>query len=99
MHDFEEIFLTFPNIKDVYVKEGEKGGSLYRKNNENEIVEKMHIDGMIISTIKNTTGCGDVFNAVIIEGIINNRDYETILESAVSASGKIAERGLPWIRE
>lgn len=99
MNNFEEIFWTFPTIKEIYVKEGEKGSSLYRKNNENGIIEKMHIDGMRIASIKNTTGCGDVFNAVIIEGMLNNRDYETLLESAVRVSGKIAERGLPWIRE
>lgn len=93
-----EIFRDFPVVEQIFVKQGEKGASIYKKDTYGEI-EEMHINGVKNSFIKNTTGCGDVFNAVVIEGLVNNKGYKTIIEHAVNESGKIAEGGLPWIKE
>lgn len=93
-----DVFSQFPTIKRIYVKKGERGASLYI-NDKQEKIDEIHIDAVVNNVIKNTTGCGDVFNAVIIEGMINTKDYQKTLECAVKESGKIAEGGLPWKKE
>ena len=93
-----DVFSEFPTIERIYVKKGERGASLYI-NDKQEKIDEIHIDAVVSDVIKNTTGCGDVFNAVIIEGMINTNDYQKTLECAVKESGKIAEGGLPWIKE
>ena len=93
-----DVFSEFPTIERIYVKKGERGASLYI-NDKQEKIDEIHIDAVVSDVIKNTTGCGDVFNAVIIEGMINTKDYQKTLECAVKVSGKIAEGGLPWIKE
>lgn len=93
-----EIFRDFPVVEQIFVKQGEKGASVYKRDTYGEI-EEVHINGVENHFIKNTTGCGDVFNAVVIEGLVNNKEYKTIIEHAVNESGKVAEGGLPWIKK
>ena len=93
-----DVFSEFTTIERIYVKKGERGACLYINDKKGKI-DEIHIDGVRNSINKNTTGCGDVFNAVVLDGMCNKKDYVKTLECAVKESAKIAEGGLPWIRE
>lgn len=97
LNSIRDIFTKFISIEKIYVKRGDKGATLFWSDEQNKIHE-VQVVAKLGNIIKNTTGCGDVFNAVIIEGIVNNRDLKESLECAVNESGKIAEGGLPWIK-
>lgn len=93
-----DIFNEYAAIEKLYVKKGENGASSYIVDKHGKI-NTMQISGIKVSTVKNTTGCGDVFNAVVIESVCNDEDNAKTLECAVKESRKIAEGGLPWIKE
>lgn len=94
----KKVFEEFSKIEKVYVKKGSKGASLYTINALG-IVEESFVDADSMETIENTTGCGDVFNAVLIDSILSNETTKKGLEHAVYESGRIAKGGLPWIKK
>lgn len=93
----EYLFKEFPQVEGIYVKKGKLGASLYTQSVQGEIAE-LFIKVKEAET-QNTTGCGDVFNAVLIDCFLNNEQPGKALEYAVDESEKIAEGGLPWIKE
>ena len=95
--DMNGFMQNYPNIKYLFVKRGNQGAE-YKTRCEAENYE-FHYCEHDSSDILNTTGCGDVFNAVIIEGLCLGDNSQSILKSAVIESGKIAKGGLPWIKK
>ena len=87
-----------PNIEYLFIKRGNQGAE-YKSRYEAENCKVRCIEYNNSENL-NTTGCGDVFNAVIIKGLCLREDNnQSILKRAVIESGKIAKGGLPWIKE
>jgi sugar/nucleoside kinase (ribokinase family) len=97
----QNLLNIFPNIQMLWVKKGSKGAMVIEKQKLNGSEKYYTYDSTIekIVTANNTTGCGDVFNAVVIAGLYNGWLTETILSKAIEESSKIAERGLPWVQK
>lgn len=96
--DAQEILRRFPNIDSVYIKMGKNGAVAYIRDKQGSIIRQCQ-ESNRTNDIKNTTGCGDIFNAVVISGICNGENNSKILEFAVNESSIIAIGGLPWIQE
>ena len=94
--DTNGILEKYSNIKYMFVKRGNQGAE-YNTIDGGEKCN-IHCEQDDSSTM-NTTGCGDVFNAVIIDGICKGEDSRSILKRAVIESGEIAKGGLPWIKK
>lgn len=94
--DMNELLLNFSNVQHLFVKKGNRGAE-YKTRRETKKYEFCCCE-QDRANILNTTGCGDVFNAVIIEGFCLGDNSKSILQSAVIESGRIAKRGLPWIK-
>lgn len=92
IQNIKEIFDIFPNIRKIIIKKGEEGAELYDK--EAKTVLKTFATK---NNAFNTTGCGDVFNAMIIYGICQRMSDEQTLKIAVEKGTTIATGGLPWI--
>lgn len=96
LREISELFEVFESVNNIFVKMGELGALLFRKTEDGKITQLFqkaspnHFN-------KNTTGCGDVFNACIIRGLCNNDNYSKILLVAVTESAIVAKEGLPWI--
>lgn len=95
--DTNDLLRNYPYIKYIFIKRGGQGADCKsRKDAENCSFQYYGINSL--ETV-NTTGCGDVFNAIIIEGCCLGKKCQSILRRAVTESGKIAKGGLPWIRK
>lgn len=91
-----EFMSSHRNLNEIYIKKGDKGAEYYYRDNKGQIQKMIYIcDSNIVA--KNTTGCGDVFNAVVLSGKCYNFNDDKIIKKAVFESGVIAERELPWI--
>lgn len=95
--DMNALLRNHPNIECLFIKRGSQGAE-YRSRYEAEDY-RVQCHELNNSVIMNTTGCGDVFNAVVIEGLCLGEGKQSILNRAVKESGKIAKGGLPWIKK
>ena len=95
--DMNVLLRNHPNIEYLFIKRGSQGAE-YRSRYEAEDY-KVQCHELNNSVIMNTTGCGDVFNAVVIEGLCLGEGKQSILNRAVIESEKIAKGGLPWIKK
>lgn len=95
--DIYNIFSRFSKIEKIYVKRGERGASLYIKDNGG--IKEINVDSIEKVNSKNTTGCGDVFNASVIVGLLSELDDLKTINCAVKDSSEIAKGGFPWIKE
>ncbi len=92
-----ELFTKYSNIKEAWMKQGENGSTAWVRNDDNAVI--MLSQRPITQIVaKNTTGCGDVYNAVVLHGMMHQTDKEIILRNAIIEGSKIAEGGIPWIR-
>lgn len=101
MKSAEAIFKKFKHINVLCIKQGEHGATILKRTTSNYKKPYEKYEHVIKEKIvaKNTVGCGDVFNAVIINGLINNKSLRHILDEAVEESRKIALGGLPWMQK
>ncbi len=89
------LMLLYPNIKEIWIKKGEKGACVLTQDvSKKHIIYSCSVSKKVKA--KNTTGCGDVFNAMVLFGKMRGYHYEEILKKAVFESSKIAEGELPW---
>ena len=95
--DMNDLLRTYPSINYLFIKRGNQGAS-YKSRYETEDYKFQYYDYNGLKAV-NTTGCGDVFNAIIIEGFCLGKNSRSILNRAVIESGKIAKGGLPWIKQ
>lgn len=95
--DTNDLLRNYPNIEYMFIKRGSQGADC-KSRNETEDCSFQYYEINSLETV-NTTGCGDVFNAIIIEGCCLGENCQSILHRAVIESGKIAKGGLPWIRK
>lgn len=96
--NIEDFLVCYSNIQSVWVKQGEHGASAYIKDSNGKyffISERIKD----IVYAHNTTGCGDIFNAVVAYGIVSAQNHQKILLHAVQAGKKIASGGIPWRTE
>ena len=96
LNEISELFSVFMSINSIFVKKGELGAALFERK-ENKIVRIFQKASSNLIN-KNTTGCGDVFNACILHGLCNNDDCSEMLRNAVTESALVAKEGLPWIK-
>ncbi|MCI8584214.1 MAG: carbohydrate kinase family protein [Dorea sp.] len=101
LEDIENILKIFRNISLLWIKKGEKGGAVITRKNEKNINSYHKYESVITTNIKakNTTGCGDAFNAVVICGLVNGWELQHIIDEAVNVGKKIALGGFSWIGE
>ena len=90
----KDLCSLFPNIKMLIKKKGGDGASWIVKDGENVVVYDGIVDSIINAT--NTTGCGDVFNAVVINCICNRVSIDDSLKAAIKSGSEVAEGGLKW---
>lgn len=95
--DTNDLLRNHPNIEYLFIKRGNQGAE-YKSRYEAEDCKVQCLE-LNNSEILNTTGCGDVFNAVIIEGFCLGENNQSIINRAVIESEKIAKGGLPWIKK
>ena len=94
VENIKDILKQFTNIDIICIKRGEKGAAIIKRNmDEIETYERINTEFI---TAKNTNGCGDVFNAVVICGLVNEWTINHIVDIAVEESKKVALGGLPW---
>ena len=86
------LFKEFPNIKTIWIKCGAVGAKVIVFDNGSYTAFESNPPH--ICTVLNTNGCGDVFNAIIINGIMEGWTIEKTLSEAVKESSLVAERGL-----
>ncbi len=91
-----ELFAKYSDIKEIWMKQGENGSTAWFQNDDNVVImlSQRPINPIVA---KNTTGCGDVYNAVVLHGMMHHADKEIILRNAILEGSKIAEGGIPWI--
>lgn len=75
------------NLKYVFVKKGSKGAALYYNNH----VIECKPDGKKAS--RDTTGCGDTFNAGVIYSLSKNTSEADMLKNAVNFATLVAYQG------
>lgn len=75
------------NLKYVFVKKGSKGAALYYNNH----VIECKPDGKKES--RDTTGCGDTFNAGVIYSLSKNTSEADMLKNAVNFATLVAYKG------
>lgn len=75
------------NLKYVFVKKGSKGAALYYNNH----VIECKPDGKKES--RDTTGCGDTFNAGVIYSLSKNTSEADMLKNAVNFATLVAYQG------
>lgn len=75
------------NLKYVFVKKGSKGAALYYNNH----VIEYKPDGKKES--RDTTGCGDTFNAGVIYSLSKNTSEADMLKNAVNFATLVAYKG------
>lgn len=90
-----DILEKYSSIKYAFIKKGFLGAECYTR--ENNSINRFNDTNNIRYVGGNTTGCGDVFNAMIINGFCTDINVQEMLKNAVVESGKIADGGLPWI--
>lgn len=92
----EDILDMFQNMRFLFIKRGSKGADILKRRKEGK---PERYERNIDETVKaqNTTGCGDVFNGVVILGLLCEWDCRQILDKAVEESKKIAEGDKTWI--
>ena len=95
--DMNDLLRNHTNIEYLFIKRGNQGAG-YKSRYEAEDC-KVQCFELNNSEILNTTGCGDVFNAVIIEGFCLGENNQSTLKRAVIESEKIAKGDLPWIKK
>lgn len=93
--DMNDLLRNHSGIEYLFIKRGSQGAEYKSRYKAEDYKVQCH--EVNSSEILNTTGCGDVFNAVIIEGFCLRENGQSILNRAVLESGKIAKGGLPWI--
>lgn len=91
LREIRNLFDRFTLLETVFIKKGEDGAEVISRN-----CEKLNYKENNDYVINNTTGCGDIFNAVVLQGIVKEKENRMILEEAVKKGGKIARGGLPW---
>ena len=89
----DDLMQRYSAINHVFVKKGSLGAE-YRKRNKDYLCYNLEQED---SDAVNTTGCGDVFNAMVINGFCNEENDNYILNNAIIESRNIAKGGLPWI--
>ena len=87
----KQLFKSFPNIKHIFIKRGSEGAEYLSSDGKEYIQNNFKSSGFVA---KNTTGCGDVFNGMVIVGLLYHWYPEKILSEAVKESAIIAEKGL-----
>ena len=96
--NIEDFLACYSNIQSAWVKQGEYGASAYIKDSNGKYFSVFEgIKDVIYA--HNTTGCGDIFNAVVAYGIVNAQNHQKILRHAVQAGKEIALGGIPWRTE
>ena len=106
LYSYEALMKSFSDIHELWIKQGSDGAKVIIRNeklnidsdegqNQNEFIYHK-TNAVKIDRVMNTTGCGDVFNAILIHGVLREKRYKDVLECAVIESAIVAERGLPW---
>jgi sugar/nucleoside kinase (ribokinase family) len=75
-------------IEQVFVKKGAKGAMVLTQNNKYEHEPRKR------KASHDTTGCGDTFNAGIIDSFTKKANNERMLQQAVEMATKVAYAGL-----
>ncbi len=75
------------NYKYVFEKQGKNGATLYYTD------KKISYKPRESKVSRDTTGCGDTFNAGVIRGLIEGFEEEEILERAVEMATTVAYEG------
>lgn len=96
LQSIKDLFRRFSTINMACVKNGSNGADLYERKNTGEIIHLSKGSMVTDSCVRNTTGCGDAFNAVIAYDLCIKEKTERLLEHAVKDSGMVSKGGLPW---
>lgn len=94
----EEIFGLSQSLRFVFIKRGYKGADVLERQKEGKTERYERRIGEAIEA-RNTTGCGDVFNGIVILGLLCGWNCRDITDRAVEESKKFAGGDKSWITE
>jgi len=82
----EELIRIFA-IRKAFLKQGKRGATMYEEG------ETLSYTSSASGTSRDTTGCGDTFNAGVIYGLCKEETGDSLIERAVEMATKVAFEG------